>query len=424
MDDVFQFPPISPSNPLFFEPHLSGSTFSLPTFQSGERPLWGVDSMQDMIDTNSVTLHSPNVFSSMINFTGTDFGKIPDTDTPNQTLESLVGNSSGSLAQQYSNTTGTLALCTDLPSPVPDSSIASPVSETMKITKTYQGWPGHRTSATPEPGDPDSLDKIKFHGGNPQNIVPAIQLLNRVLQNHQNSTPGFDFEKAVAVHPKMLLDGLKTETFLSLIDDVTIWVYNAAANYTRKQRKARLLRHSGSSSSLVLYQNDDHSPLFQTGNIVSSQKESNHRRVLTDSYTVRDSTTGGMISVMIWQQSQDASNTDIDSQAHITVIAIPTVTIRTEAAIHVAFSRCTHKAPMYTTIRTYNVVPDGSEIFECIEYNDLVGFRRLLSEGKASVTDVDEGGWSLLAVSPQLPSKTLSQLQLITTAACYIEFQY
>lgn len=189
--------------------------------------------MQDRINTSSVALYSPNnVFSSMVNFTDTDFGKIPDADTPNQTLESVVGKSSGSLARQYSNSTGIFALCTDLPSPVPDSSIASPISTIMKITKPYQGWPGHQTSSTPEPGDFDSVNKIKFNGENPQNIIPAIQLLNRFLENHQNRKPGFNFGEVEVGFPGMLIDVLKTEAFLSQVDDVTIWVYNASVRIT------------------------------------------------------------------------------------------------------------------------------------------------------------------------------------------------
>lgn len=107
-----------------------------------------------------------------------------------------------------------------------------------------------------------------------------------------------------------------------------------------------------------------------------------------------------MLSVSSWQLPQDASNNEIDSQAHITVTIMPKVTIGTEAPIHVTFSRCTHDAPMYTTIQTYNVIPSDSAIFKCIEMDDLIGFRRLISDGKASVTDINESGFSLLAVSP------------------------
>jgi len=50
------------------------------------------------------------------------------------------------------------------------------------------------------------------------------------------------------------------------------------------------------------------------------------------------------------------------------------------------------------TITTFNVVPKDSEIITCVKQNDLVGVRRLLDERKASTTDVDPCGLSLLYV--------------------------
>ena len=50
-------------------------------------------------------------------------------------------------------------------------------------------------------------------------------------------------------------------------------------------------------------------------------------------------------------------------------------------------------------IRTFNVVPEGSEIILCVRNNDLQGVRSLFDLGKASPSDVDPRGFSLLSAS-------------------------
>ena len=50
-------------------------------------------------------------------------------------------------------------------------------------------------------------------------------------------------------------------------------------------------------------------------------------------------------------------------------------------------------------LRTFNVVPDNSEIISCIKRNDLNGVQLLFDKREASPTDVDPRGFSLLSVS-------------------------
>ena len=69
--------------------------------------------------------------------------------------------------------------------------------------------------------------------------------------------------------------------------------------------------------------------------------------------------------------------------------------------ISVAFSRfpSVNQHPrLCPTIRTFNVVPEDSEIITCVKQNDLKGVQRLLDEHKASILDVDPRGHSLLSV--------------------------
>ena len=50
-------------------------------------------------------------------------------------------------------------------------------------------------------------------------------------------------------------------------------------------------------------------------------------------------------------------------------------------------------------LRTFNVVPEDSEIINCIKRNDLNGLQLLFDKREASPTDVDPKGFSLLSVS-------------------------
>lgn len=53
-------------------------------------------------------------------------------------------------------------------------------------------------------------------------------------------------------------------------------------------------------------------------------------------------------------------------------------------------------------LRTFNVVPDDSEIINCVKRNDLDGLQTLFDKREASPRDVDSGGFSLLSVSVYL----------------------
>ena len=50
-------------------------------------------------------------------------------------------------------------------------------------------------------------------------------------------------------------------------------------------------------------------------------------------------------------------------------------------------------------LRTFNVVPDDSEVINCVKRNDLSGLQTLFDKREASPRDVNSGGFSLLSVS-------------------------
>ena len=74
-------------------------------------------------------------------------------------------------------------------------------------------------------------------------------------------------------------------------------------------------------------------------------------------------------------------------------------------------------------IQTFNVVPEGSDIIRCIQNNDLRGVQSLFDLGKASPSDVDPRGFSLLSASALLyssmPPSTFSFVgQYLAFVAC------
>ena len=55
-------------------------------------------------------------------------------------------------------------------------------------------------------------------------------------------------------------------------------------------------------------------------------------------------------------------------------------------------------------LRTFNVIPNDSEVVKCVRYNNIHQLQMLLNKGEASPTDVNSRGFSLLSVSVSLES--------------------
>ena len=83
----------------------------------------------------------------------------------------------------------------------------------------------------------------------------------------------------------------------------------------------------------------------------------------------------------------------------ITLCSIPHDQQRT-TGLTVSFPLNAHPfgARISPHIKTFNVVPTGSSIIQCVEEHDLEGVQKLFAEGQASPLDVDPRGRSLLQV--------------------------
>ena len=65
------------------------------------------------------------------------------------------------------------------------------------------------------------------------------------------------------------------------------------------------------------------------------------------------------------------------------------------------------------TVTFSNLIPEHAEIWQCIKHDDVSGMRSLFKQRKASISDCDEYGESLLAVS-RLPLSWL-RLSMLTS---------
>jgi hypothetical protein len=365
-----------------------------PPFQNGDEVFCNTGFMQAVLSEDAWMQDPLNFFTSTLNFTDVDLVESSHFDS-----EFMLSVSPVSLMQADSNA-GTLALVTALPSPAPESSITSPFSEFLNLDEPSSGLLECQHPVNRNFWDPTPANRIKFYGRNPVDIIPAVQMIDTFVRNCQNDTFQFSLKVRTGTFSKMLADELRRETFLSQIHDVAIWAYNAAADFTRQRRNTRKLGYYSNISTLpLLYQEDNQMSHVQSGSIVSSTEHSMRASVLTCCFEVStNSPIDGTLRIQLRWEPQNASNNGIDSSCYFSIFAVPKVGARSEAAIQVTVPIKIHSMPMYTTIRTFNVVPDDSEIMQCVMMNDLDGFRRLISENKASPTDVCSQGLSLLNV--------------------------
>ena len=97
---------------------------------------------------------------------------------------------------------------------------------------------------------------------------------------------------------------------------------------------------------------------------------------------------------------------DKESSSLLEVSSIPITGNRTTGvtAIFINPFAKTQGPRISPEIQTFNVVPEGSEIIRCVQNNDLRGVQSLFDLGKASPSDVDHRGFSLLSASALLYS--------------------
>lgn len=379
--------------------HLNDTILGVFPFQNVDDSSGKTGFTQSILREDLAMQDSSNFFASTPNITDVDFVEGSSTILRHDDSD-MLGVSPVSPAQAGSNAAGRLALVTALPSPVSESSIASPFSTFLNLDEPSTRLLEPQSPMNHNLYDATPVSRIKFQGRNPVSIIPAVQMIEQLPETFPIDTLQSTLRQLTAFDCNIISYEMLRDTFLAQIDDVAIWAYTAAAEFTRQRRNTRNLGNCSDSSVLpVLYQEDNQTSHVQSRSIVNSTEHSMRARVLAYFHdALTNSPIDGALQIQLCQEAENASTNGIDSLYYISIFAIPKVKARSEAAIRVTFPIKTHNMPMYTTIRTFNVVPEDSEIIKCVMLDDVNGFRTQISENKASPRDVGPDGVSLLTV--------------------------
>lgn len=291
-------------------------------------------------------------------------------------------------------------LRTALPPPVPDSIIPSHLSTPLTFSDPASSHNRRQRSIDDSLRATISPKQVLFYGSSPEHVISSLQMMKTLIQGLQDEIFWSSHVLSGGSSQRKLLDEIRSEVFMSDIDDVTIWAHQNSIRFIEQQRTAR--RRSNANTRLPSWHHKDHDQgsNCQDGSILQKTDISKLAGAVTSyCYIPKFCTAGGTVRIQLRQIPKATLNDDSNMSYCIDITAIPEVRSRNEAGIHIFLPKHSHAFPIYTTIRTFNVVPEDSEVIRCVTMNDLVGFRRLIGEGEACPRDVNPGGTSLLYVS-------------------------
>ena len=99
------------------------------------------------------------------------------------------------------------------------------------------------------------------------------------------------------------------------------------------------------------------------------------------------------------RDSQDLKHSDVSCVINISFIPERQQPTMGLSAVFERHSTASQVCCIPPRLRTFNVIPDDSQVIQCMMRNDILGVRWVFMKGKASLLDVDSGGFSLLSIS-------------------------
>ena len=188
---------------------------------------------------------------------------------------------------------------------------------------------------------------------------------------------------------------------LNELENLLRWSYEASARAIIQRQLARNGALNVSTSERSEMHNDNY-------NTLGTETEL-HRRSLTLSGQQTKLTSAwsshmpnGTLNIRLRTMTpQHLILDDKESPSVLEISSIPIMANRTKGISAVFINPLSkNQGPRISPqIRTFNVVPEVSEIIQCVQTNDLQGVRSLFDLGKASPSDVDPRGFSLLSAS-------------------------
>ncbi|OAP56059.1 hypothetical protein AYL99_09238 [Fonsecaea erecta] len=362
-------------------------------FQHFENDLqWSLDFAQTNYHEGELTIRAPASFASTtrndIEFSS--FLKLLDNN-----VDGPLDSSHDSAMAVFGDSSEKPALCPTLPTPVPSSQITSPFSLPIGLSPTIlsddrQPSPKH---------DLESIslsDEIIFYGMNPEDTIPAVQMLRKLLHSLQENVFLEHHMRSHGSFRSNLTDVIRSERLLAKVDGIALWSYQASIKMIQQQRAAR--QSSSTNFELSTPQRNENNQQISE---YQAQTASNGGTLIAYCDVQTWCTTGGFLQLQLRRMSKEISGSDKDSTANsISICVIPEVRNYAINGIYInipPICRRSQQPPLYTSIRTFNVVPESSEIITFVKENNLEGVRRLIGEKKASPRDVDPCGVSLLS---------------------------
>ena len=379
---------------------LGDAFLDLPQFQDGELLSLDTEFMQDLVTNNSMQ-ESMDAFTPMLNLSEVYFVDNYSASAPNNTFEFQIGLPPNSTARSRSLSSEAFEFDAALPSPVPDSSIASPISafqdleppsDELHIIQSPSNW-------APEQGK--SGNSIQFFGTKPEAVIPWVQMVNTLLSDYKTHERALRtcYSPRLSTEDRILAGDLLNDILRDRVDYIAIWAYDAAADSARKRKNTRLLNHQALSSSTILSTCDEQTPRVGVRDLIYDTEKSYLSAILTSQSSTLELPHGSRCSIRLYRKQGSDANSEINPPSSISILAVPSVTVGLEAAAQVTFHLKSPNIPLYTTIQTFNVVPLDSAVIECISIGGWGWFKRLIEDKKASPTDRDPRGYSLLPVS-------------------------
>ena len=299
-----------------------------------------------------------------------------------------------------------------LAAPLSDSMFAIPLSTPVAPREPVGGFDSGQSPSTHSLWKVATPNKVVFYGSNPENVISPLQMIRAEIQRFQDKRFQLLKPCMFGSQTTKLIDEMKGNTLISGVEDAVLWAYEASADFLKQKKAPHRL---GYHNALPLYESMEQ---FAGHDRTSDQIES--ELINTDCSRAKSARIGyvdmlrptgtpgrGTLRIEFWERQKEAFDRGNGTPYHISIFAIPEVRDRSESGVHLSFLGQPQNLPLYTIIKTYNVVPDNSEIIEAVRWNDTRAFRKLIKERKASPRDVDSQGFSLLHVSSDFSSKYL-----------------
>lgn len=268
--------------------------------------------------------------------------------------------------------------------------------------------------ASPERQGSQSKTSEQFNGRltflasdhtDPESVMLPLQLLRSNFIESVELVPSVWSIRRNGISQGSTLDRLYStlqSTWLSLeIEELICRSYELSAQAIRRRQAARPVTSNGTSLPLTL--EDDHEyEAPKTGCKPIQERDSDNRPKLKLTSRTWHRTSMGRLNIEFSTPPAESPYVDTsDVPCVVNISFIPRSQQRTIgiAAAFQKYSSISQGCRISPRLRTFNVIPDDSQVIHCILENDLLGVQRLFTEGKASPLDVDSGGFSLLSVS-------------------------